>query len=113
MKPPIVINESRALDEPGDLSIWPNPKAAEEYVEPIDVQNQEFFVFDSEGKLLRFETDGERCWLVEAEPTPTHQAVLRKILQDLFRYFQAEETWVQSASLDDLVNEGVKKFRYY
>jgi len=47
MRPPIVI------DEHGDISLSPSVEAAARYIEPIDVRNNEYVVYDSTGYLLQ------------------------------------------------------------
>ena len=58
MKPPFIVNESSSVDVPGDVTFYESASDLEGHLEAIDVENEEFFAFDSEGRLLRLEADG-------------------------------------------------------
>lgn len=47
MKPPII------ADNYGDVLVFESLAKAESYLEPIDIRNGEYTVFDSEGRLLK------------------------------------------------------------
>ncbi len=47
MKAPIIVSEN------GSLSLFKTVQDAENYLEPIDIINQEYEIFDSDGKVLR------------------------------------------------------------
>lgn len=47
MQPPIVV------DNKGDVSVFDSVEKAERYLEPIDIRNNEYVIYDGEGRLLR------------------------------------------------------------
>ena len=47
MRNPIIV------DEKGNIDLFKTKQDAEEYLEPIDVHNQEYIAYDSQGMLLR------------------------------------------------------------
>jgi hypothetical protein len=54
MKTPIVLSEN------GDLSIYDSVSELESHIEPVDVLNSEYEIFDSEGKLLVAKIESRR-----------------------------------------------------
>ncbi|MFI3158436.1 MAG: hypothetical protein QX199_20015 [Methylococcaceae bacterium] len=54
MKAPIIVCEN------GDINIFQSKEDAESYMEPTDVENAEFMVFDSEGKTLLLDVYTEK-----------------------------------------------------
>jgi hypothetical protein len=78
MKPPII------ADNRGDILVFDTPTQAASYMEPIDVRNNEYRVFDSEGRLILPEVDSngrrERTTLKDAELVPTHEGEVRSLL---------------------------------
>lgn len=46
MRPPII------ADNRGDITLFDSVDAAERYLEPVDIRNQEYELFDSEGTIL-------------------------------------------------------------
>jgi hypothetical protein len=51
MKPPIVVYES------GDVSLFDSVESAEQALEPLDVDNHEYRIFDSDGNELNGSTE--------------------------------------------------------
>ncbi len=45
--PPIIV-----VEQGGDIEIFQTIREAETYLEPIDVENNEYVIYDSEGRLL-------------------------------------------------------------
>ena len=84
MKPPII------ADNRGDLCVFDTVRWAESYMDPVDVRNGEYVVFDSEGLLLTPRVEDkdrrERIVLKPEETIPTHANDLRtKLLYFLSR----------------------------
>ena len=52
IEPPIILNETRQPGVPGDISFFDTIERAVQYVEPVDVENCEYEVFDIRGQLL-------------------------------------------------------------
>jgi hypothetical protein len=77
-KPPII------ADNRGDLCVFETIAQAESYMEPVDVRNGEYVVFDSEGRSLvpvvASNGNRERTVLKSAESTPAHAKALRDAL---------------------------------
>ena len=77
-KPPII------ADNRGDLCVFETVAQAESYMEPVDVRNGEYVVFDSEGRLLvpvvASNGNRERTVLKSAESVPAHEKALRDAL---------------------------------
>ena len=46
VRPPIIVNEH------GDIHVFPSVEEAETYLEPVDVRNNEYVAYDSEGRRL-------------------------------------------------------------
>jgi hypothetical protein len=89
MKPPIII------DENGSLDFFKSVDDAERYLEPIDVRNQEYIAYDSEGRRLELRVEEEVCAgllglgrsttervrITQLEEVPTHAEELKKTLR--------------------------------
>jgi hypothetical protein len=77
----VVVNESRAPDRAGDVSLFKTVANAERYLEPIDVQNGEYYAYLLDGRELKlFAADGK----VRIEPEPTgkdHRDRIRFLLE--------------------------------
>jgi hypothetical protein len=102
MKPPIIVYE------PGDASIFESVGSAEAYLEPIDVKNNEYVAYDSEGRLLRLSATNFKVTIASAEPEATHMLELRKILSDFLAHKGAPQEWLQIASLQELVTKALE-----
>ena len=90
MRPPIVLYDK------GDVDLFLTTEDAENAIEIIDVRNQEYVVYDSEGKLLRFRII-ERPMvggllrrrdvvLEEAEETASHRQELRNVVRQFLMH---------------------------
>jgi hypothetical protein len=78
MKPPII------ADSRGDVLVFETVALAESYMEPVDVRNGDYVVFDSEGRLLAVAVERkgrhDRTVLRPGEAIPAHASVLRETL---------------------------------
>lgn len=80
MKPPVVI------DENGNILIYRSVEEAATALEPIDVKNDEYIAYDSEGRLLTLETDNVNVMIYAKEHIPLHADELEmKLREFLFR----------------------------
>lgn len=97
------------LDESGDVLVFESVEYAERYIEPIDVANDEYVGYDSEGRLLHLMvTDRRRVSICSAEPDPEHSDELRRILVRFLAYLGESESWLSKASLQDLVTKMIE-----
>jgi hypothetical protein len=99
MKPPIFVYEK------GPLYIFKSVNDAESYLEPIDVKNNEYVAYDSEGRLLCLSATSFHVTIESAELEPNHAPELRKILVGFLAYMKTPEDWLEIASLQDLVTK--------
>ena len=98
MKTPIII------DSFGDVLVFESVEDAECYLEPIDVANDEYIGYDSEGRLLQLlVTDSNRVSIQSAESEPKHSAELRKVMTFFLSNIGVSESWLSDASLQKLV----------
>lgn len=86
MNPPIIVGGD-------DVSVFPSAEQAEQYLEAIDVRNDEYVGYDSEGRKLTFgirkvEKRGfvnlsyELVEITCSEEEPLHADELREVLDD-------------------------------
>ena len=68
-----------------DVGVFASLEEALLQLEPRDVTNQEYTGYDSEGRLLRLETDGERVSAYLAEDEPIHALQLETALRCFLR----------------------------
>lgn len=87
--------------EPGDPMIFESVTSAEWYLEPVDVKNDEYVSYNSEGRLLRLSTTSFRVTIETAENQPTHVSEVREILAELLANQQIAEDWLSRASLQN------------
>ncbi len=117
MKAPIVVYDH------GDVSIFESAEDAENYLEPIDVEREEYVAYDSEGYLLRLAVNvkSRRIWgilpirekgvvLQEIAPRQERLAELRQILKDYLSYprFKVPSDWIAEATLEELIGKAKK-----
>jgi hypothetical protein len=104
MKVPIIAVES------GDILFFRSLSIAERYLEPIDVRNNEYIAYDSEGRLLCL-TPCEYTVKIElAEENPTHADKLKEALLDFFTNVGFETELLSQASLKELILEGLSNY---
>jgi hypothetical protein len=104
MKTPIFVYQ------PNDLCVFESVKAAERYVEPIDVKNNEYIFYDAEGAVLRAMVVKdflgiERTEICEEPTQPDEPAELRKILSDFLTFVGHPKSDLEIMSLEDLVSK--------
>jgi len=97
MKPPIFVYEN------GDLTIFASVEDAETGLEPIDVENDIYTAYDSEGRLLQLIPTSPRITMKDGEKEPTHAEELRVILFEFLLYVGLSGDWLKGASLQELV----------
>jgi len=100
IRPPIILDETGAIDVFGSI------EAAESYMEPIDVEDNRYVAFDSEGRLLRILTT-PNVTLEAAEEVPNHVEQVREILIRLLRYCGSTDPDLSSLPLKELVQKSL------
>lgn len=110
MKAPIFICDN------GDVSIFESVEYAEQYLEPIDVLNEDFTVYDCEGMLLHpitqlMETKNVECVKI------TESTDSRKTPEDLKRqivdfFIRTKTPYDESLPLPNLVDSFIRVFGY-
>jgi hypothetical protein len=104
MQPPIIV------DNKGDVSIFDSVERAQRYLEPIDVRNDEYVIYDREGTLLRGiivkHFLAERVKLEPASEPGVATTRLRQVLVDfLVRVGTHTEKKLEQLSLEGLLAE--------
>jgi hypothetical protein len=102
MRLPIIASSS------GDVLIFETVELAQGYIEPQDVEDNEYIVFDSEGRLLQLVLRTQDEILVEqVETIPNHAAQLQQTLINFLSQIGISKEWLQQASLEQLVEKGM------
>jgi hypothetical protein len=104
MTPPIIV------DNFGDTIVFETVRAAESYLEPVDVQNSEYVGYDSEGHALRFSLNSntDHVVITAQEGAPTAVEALRKILIDLLTFATGSPRHqLEQMSVADLVTRSL------
>jgi hypothetical protein len=92
------------IDNFGDVLVFESVKGAERYIESVDVINQEYVGYDSEGRLLQLTVvDRNQVSIQSAESEPTHANELRETLTQFLSYVGVSDKWLLGASLEELV----------
>ncbi len=76
MKPPIIV------DNRGDVGILKSVESAEKSLEPIDVLNSEYVIYDSEGRLLKASVEEKKVSSVFGVPVHRESVVLSPVDQE-------------------------------
>jgi|SRR5215204_5898498 len=97
--PPII------LDETGATDVFNSIASALSYVELIDVMEDRYLAFDSQGRLLRFRTLDECITLELAEVLPSQIDNVRKILVKFLRCCGSTEPDLDQLPLEILVSK--------
>lgn len=111
MKYLYILNESKTLDIPGDVKYYKTLDELISSIEAIDVRNDEFFAFVSDGRRIRLSAVGEYSPVIaKIEKSPEQREPLQKLLfRDLVRMskhpnFDMDLAVLKAAeTLDDLV----------
>ncbi len=82
MKEPIIINESKVIEKSGDITFYKTVTEAENALEPVDVKNEEYFAFDSQGHLLQLNIVEDKIVLEDRTPTVQCQRTLEAVMTD-------------------------------
>jgi hypothetical protein len=99
MKPPIFV------DENGDTAVFLKVEDAEVYLEPIDVENEEYVAYDSEGTLLELLPTKPRITIRSTSPPRMCVPELRQALCGMLSYSGVSEDWLKDASLEEIVEK--------
>jgi hypothetical protein len=112
MRLPIIV------DARGDLSFYNSVAEMLKALEAIDVTNQEYLVYDAEGRRIQLGVARKRVFfgllegpdvvIVESEePTPTHAPQLRACISDFLTRVGVDREWVAHATQADLVEKAL------
>ena len=118
MKPPIIVVEH------GDVNIFKSPDDAQMYLEPVDIENYEYQIYDNEGRLLNpkmiiverpsllgtIKTKSVK--LVEADEKTDHSDELKNIIINFFKNTSFYEPGDEKLPLDKLIAKAVDAFGY-
>ena len=98
IKPPIIANNF------GDVLFFRSKRDAEVYIESIDVRNNEYVIYDSEGRLLQVTVNSNNTVVIQtAEEEPTHASQLRELLQKHLLALGVPSEWVAKALLPEII----------
>ncbi len=103
MKPPIIIYED------GNIVFYESIKHAELSLEAIDVNNNAYIAYDSEGCLLRLSTLLRNVLILDGELETNHAEELRSRLVYYFSKDSNDQS-LESASLPELIQLGIRHF---
>ena len=104
MRPPIVVNEH------GDVSAFASVADAARKLEPVDVQNNEFVAYDSDGYRLALVVHEHVVSIPGPMLGPPSPAELEEVLRSFAQ--EVGSPLPESNSLQDLVGHFVRQFGY-
>jgi hypothetical protein len=104
MKLPIVVVE------PGDILFFRSLSIAERYLEPIDIRNNEYVAYDSEGRLLLLVLCEHTVKIELEEEEPTHADKLKEAVLAFFTEVGFATDLLSQASLEELILEGISNY---
>lgn len=117
MKPPIIVNDH------GDVSIFQSVEDVERYLESPDVLENRYSAYDSEGRLLVLKAPKpqtgkffgiqsisvDKVAISSDESQPQHSEALKEVLRDLLIQFHVPSTWIEKATLSDLLTKSIEQ----
>ena len=105
MTPPIVI------DENGDITLYQSAEAAGCALEPVDVQNGEYVVYDSEGFILTLICQGPRVLI---GGRASHGPEPEKLVAALQSFWEraSRTPWPVTSSIGQAVAQSCQRFGY-
>lgn len=106
MKAPIIISEN------GDIYIYASLEKAESDIEPTDVENNIYVIYDSEGLLLfPVVINDSKYDVVKIYPSNEERPLeLMEILVDFFSEVGHDSVVLKTMSLEDLISLGLKNY---
>lgn len=109
MKEPIIINESKVIDRSGDVTFFETVTKAERHLEAIDVENEEYFAFDSQGHLLKLSVVRDGVAITDKTPFENCRNILKKVMIDYLLRTNTPEEELRELSFSDLLQRIEKK----
>lgn len=105
----IVPNPPVFIVDGNDLIVHSTFDEATHWLEPADISTNDYSVYDSEGRLLHIEPDGDKVKILLAEEVPRHASELEDALR---RYLRTTGSALGEDSNCDLkcLVEACKKF---
>ena len=104
MKPPIIVNEH------GDVSFFASVAAAAAYLEPVDVRNGEYVVYDSSGSVLQVVPADPHVLILESPSDASDASGLLNVLRSFWQAASREAA--PHCSLQELIQRSVQRFGY-
>ena len=104
MKTPIIVSEN------GDIAFFNSIEDATSYLEPIDVENNEYDFYDAEGLILKALPTKPNITILEPETKEINTDKLISILKKFYENIGLENNWIQKSTLEDLVRHGAKEY---
>ena len=108
----MVIHTPIIIDNRGDILVFESTESATRYIEPIDVENNEYVAFDSKGYLLQLYVVSGRVHIKAAESSFAHTEILREILSKFLASILARKKlssyWIEKATLYELIQRAIE-----
>jgi len=106
MTPPII-----AVD-PGDILVFRTLDLAERYLDPEDVENGVYTIYDSEGRILHANAGyhPRRIQIRAEEQEPKHRSDLQDALRHFLDQVGENPDWLEVASLEEMVKLIASKY---
>jgi len=103
MKAPIITNEN------GDISFFASIQNATSYIEPIDIRNDEYEIYDSEGIILKCIATKHGIRIIETKES-SKKDKLMSILKRFYITIGLDPAWVENATLSELITLGIEEY---
>lgn len=96
------------LIEGKDIIIYSSVSDLQGHLEPIDIRDNNYSCYDSEGRLLKLETDGRYIKLLVTEEEPKHTDKLEASLREYLIGMKESTAEEMNCDLPCLVNLSMK-----
>ena len=77
----VILNESQRAEIIGEVGLYRNISRLIEHLEPIDVENNEFFAYTLEGNRLDLSVENDKIKAVKAAAEDDHSSHVRHLLE--------------------------------
>lgn len=105
MTPPVVV------DECGDVRLYRSIESAALALEPIDVENGEYVVYDREGFVLTLKCQGQRVVIAGRASSQPEPAALIGVLRSFWER-ASRAPWPATSSVRQAVVQSGERFGY-
>ena len=103
------MNRLIIIENFGDILIFDSVTKAEKYIEPIDVLNDEYVIYDSRGYMLEAKVGPlNQISIRECSPNVNKSQELRKKMVNFLCELGVSQAWLTTASMKKIIKKALE-----